>query len=185
MIEIRKLQEKSVKSEWTKYLLVFTEYRYGSNIININGVDIINGDKSNTFWYNLGTRIQLTPFDVLDNGKKRKIAKQQIDYEVYKQEELQRMIHDDVIRLWNKLISYQEIVRINQDHIAGQEGNFAYAEKQFKAGDIPIMEYARIMEIKIKADQEYQLAKKEMRETYYLLESLVGVKLSTLNPNNK
>jgi outer membrane protein TolC len=185
MIAIRELQEKSIKNEWTRYLLFFSEYRYGSIMLLADGWPITSGDKSNSTWYNVGARFQLTPFDVLDLGKKRKIAKHQVEVEIAKKEELMRMIHDDVIRLWNKLVSYQEIVKINQNHIAGQEGNLSYAEQEYKAGDIPIMEYSRIMEIKTKADQEYQLAKKELRETYYLLESIVGVKLSTLKPNSK
>ncbi len=183
LINIREWQLKSTKNDWGRYILFFSEMRYGSiDILVSNGGTVTYGDRSNSTRYNVGARFQLSIFDVLDLKRKNVIAKEQIEYEKIKKSELERMIRDDVIRLWNKLVAYKEIVSINEDHIASQEGNFFYAEQQFKAGDIALIEYARIKEIKIKADQEYQLAKKEFRETYLLLESLVGVKLTDMNP---
>jgi len=186
LIKIRELQQKSASNEWARYILFFSEYRYGSiNILIADGVPINYGQNSNSTWYNVGARFQLTIFDMLDLRRKNKIAATQIDYEKSKESELKRMIQDDVIRLWNKLVAFKEIVAINEDHIAAQESNIFYAEQQFKAGDIPLIEYSRIKEISIRARQEYQLAKKEFRETYLLLESLIGVKLSEMNPNHK
>jgi outer membrane protein TolC len=183
LIKIRELQLKSTRNEWGKYILFFSEIRYGSiDILVSNGGTVSYGDKSNSTRYNVGTRFQLSIFDVTDQKRKSLIVREQITFEMQKKAELQRMISEDVIRLWNKLVSYKEIVAINEDHIAAQNGNFYYAEQQFKAGDIALIEYARIKEISIKADQEYQLAKKEFRETYLLLESLVGVNLISLNP---
>jgi len=185
LIKIREMQNKSANIDWGRYLLFFTELRYGSiDMIVANGGNISYGNKSNSTWYNVGTRLQFSIFDALDQKNKRGITKEQISFENIKMDELKRMITDDVIKLWNKLVSYKEIVAINEDHIAAQEGNIYYAEQQYKAGDIPLFEYARIKEIYAKAEQEYQLAKKELRETYLLLENLAGVKLSDLNPDH-
>jgi outer membrane protein TolC len=186
MIKIREWQLKSSQNEWGRYILFFSEMRYGSiDIIVSNGGSISYGDKSNTTRYNIGTRLQLSIFDALDLKRKNQIAKEQIEFEKFKKTELERMIKDDVIRLWSKLVSYKEIVAINQDHIVAQNSNMFYAEQQYKAGDIPLIEYARIKEISTRADQEYQMAKKEFRETYLLLESLVGVKLTEMNLKSK
>lgn len=172
MIQMREWQEKSSRDDWARYLLFFSEVRYGS-------IDLIvanqNYDPTNTWRYNVGTRLQLSIFDMMDMKQKNRTIGAQREFEEFKKEDLSRMIKDDVIRLWNKLISYKEIVAINEDHVAAQSSNLFYAEQQFKAGDIPLLEYARIKEISIKAEQEYELAKKEFRETYLLLESLVGV----------
>lgn len=180
MIAIRQWQEKTAKGDWGRYILFYTDLRYGTVDLIVNNSGAISNGKSNSTWYNVGTRLQLSIFDALDMKRKNGAAREQVKYEESKLLELKRMINDDVIKLWNKLVSYKEIVRVNEDHIAVQQGNILYAEQQYKAGDIALVEYARIKEISVKADQEYELAKKELRETYLLLESLVGVKLTEL-----
>ncbi len=181
MVHMRDWELQTARDEWGKYILFFTEVRYGSiDILVSNGGTITYGDKSNSTRYNVGARFQMSIFDALDLRQKVGAAAAQKKFEEAKQDELKRMIKDDVIRLWNKLVSYKEIVAINEDHVAVQSGNLFYAEQQFRAGDIPLLEYARIKEISIKADQEYQLAKKEFRETYLLLENIIGVKFSEL-----
>jgi len=177
---VRESQLASLRNEWGRYLLFFSEVRFGSVDYVVAG---INSD--NTWRYNVGTRLQLSIFDALDQKNKKAMVQAQLDFENHREDELKRMIKDDVIRLWNKLVSYKEIVTINQDHIAAQASNLFYAEQQFKSGDIPLLEYARIKEISIKADQEYELAKKEFRETYLLLESLIGIPLSDVKPTAK
>jgi outer membrane protein TolC len=181
LIKIREWQHKSARNEWGRYVMFFTEMRYGSiDILVSNGGTITYGDKSNSTRFNVGARFQVSMFDLLDLRRKNLIANEQVEFEKFKKAELERMIKDDVIRLWNKLVAYKEIAAINEDHVTAQKGNFFYAEQQFKAGDIALGEYVRIKEISIKADAEYQLAKKEFRETYLLLESLVGSKLSEI-----
>jgi hypothetical protein len=184
LMQMRQWQQKSINDEWGRYFLFFSEMRYGSiDILVSNGGTVTYGDKSNSTRYNVGARVQLSIFDLLDMKQKKGVAREQYNFEKEKKEELKKMISEDVIKLWNKLIAYKEIVSINEDHIAVQSSNSFYAEQQFKAGDIPLLEYARIKEISIKAEQEYQLAKKEFREAYLLLESLIGVKLSAMKPN--
>ncbi len=178
LIFMRDWQKKSAKHDWGRYLLFFTEVRYGSIDIMIAGID-----NANSMRYNVGTRLQMSIFDALDLKPKNGVAESQYKYEEYKLEDLKRMIKDDVIRLWNKLVSYKEIVAISEDEVAVQQGNCFYAEQQFKAGDIPLLEFARIKEISIKADQGYQLNIKEFRETYLLLESLIGMTFEELNKN--
>ena len=181
LIKIREWQLKSAKVEWGRYVMFFSEMRYGSiDIIVSNAGTVSYGDKSNSTRFNVGARFQVSMFDLFDLRRKNLIANEQIEFEKFKKAELERMIKDDVIRLWNKLVAYKEIAAINEDHVTAQKGNFFYAEQQFKAGDIALGEYVRIKEISIKADAEYQLAKKEFRETYLLLESLVGSKLSEI-----
>lgn len=183
LIKMREWQEKSSKDDWGRYIQFYSELRYGTvDILISNGASIGYGNKTNSTYYNFGARFQMSIFDLLDQKQKKGIASAQLDYEKIKREDLQRMITEDVIRLWNRLVSYKEIVIINQDHIAVQSGNIYFAEQQYKSGDIPLVEYSRIKEISTKAEQEYQLAKKEYREAYLLLESLVGVKLTAMNP---
>jgi outer membrane protein TolC len=182
MVRMREWQVKSARYDWARYLLFFSELRYGSvDIMITNGGQVAYGDKESSTRYNVGTRLQLSIFDFIDLKQKRKIAGELVKSEEGKLEELKRMIRDDVIRLWNNVISYKKLVAIGEDQVAVQESNFYYAEQQFKAGDIALLEYARIKEIKAKAEQDYQLNIKELREAYYLLESLVGVKLEDLN----
>jgi outer membrane protein TolC len=182
MILMREFQIKSANYDWGRYLLFFSEFRYGTVDVLVGTQSQISVRPIGSAYYNFGTRLQLSVFDALDLKQKRNVTKSMLTYEVQKREDLKRMIQDDVIRLWNKLVSYREILLINEDHVAAQNDNIFFAEQQFKAGDIPLVEYARIKEISIKAQQEYQLGKKEYREAYYLLESLVGRDFKTLDP---
>jgi len=184
LIKIREWEALSKKHEWQDYIYFFSEFRYGSSDIYISSGGTKYGD-AGLMRYNVGTRLQISMFDALDQRRKSSIATRQIAYEKLKEDELKDMIKNDVIRLWTKLESYQDILSVNEDHVAVQQGNVYYAEQSYKAGDIPLVEFARIKEIASKAEIEYHLAKKEFRETYLLLESLVGVKLSTMNTNLK
>ncbi len=184
MIAMRQWQIKSANYDWGRYVLFFSEFRYGTVDVLVGTASQLTVSPIGSAYYNVGTRLQLSIFDALDLKQKRKVAQSMLSYEEKKREDLKRMIQDDVIRLWNKLLSYREIMLINEDHVAAQNDNIFYAEQQFKAGDIPLVEYARIKEISIKAQQEYELAKKEFREAYYLLESLVGKDFTTLSPKH-
>jgi len=184
MIFMRETQRKSAGIDWGRYMLFFSEMRYGSvDIIVGSGVNYTFDDPQNTMRYNVGARMQLSIFDGLDLKHKRNVANAQVEFEKSKFEELKKLISEDVIRLWNKLIAYKKMLVIGEDQKAVQQSNLFYAEQQFKAGDIPLLEYARIKEISIKAEQDYELTFKEYRETYMLLESLTGVNLSKTNPN--
>jgi hypothetical protein len=184
LIFMRETQRKSAGIDWGRYMLFFSEMRYGSVDIVVWDKEIYSADPQNTMRYNVGARLQMSIFDGLDLKHKRNVANAQLGFEKSKFEELKKLISEDVIRLWNKLAAYKNILAISEDQRAVQHSNLFYAEQQFKAGDIPLLEYARIKEMSIKAEQDYELTIKEYRETYLLLESLTGVKLSKMNPNH-
>ncbi|HBB91023.1 MAG TPA: hypothetical protein DC042_04745 [Bacteroidales bacterium] len=184
MVDMRDWQTKSAKLDWTRYFQLFSEARYGAvDYVVVGGIGT-GQITDNTFRYNIGTRIQLNAFDFLDQKKKEKTAEAVLDFEKAKVEEAKRLIIDEVIKQYNQVITYKEIIRIKSDNLQGQLTNMEKMELKFATGDEDLMEFARIKEITTKAQEEFELAKKEFREAYMLLENLVGVKLDQIAGKN-
>jgi len=181
MVSMREWQKKSTDIDWTRYLQLFTEARFGSfDYIYFTGTGGTTAEIPSTMRYNVGTRIQLNLFDALDQKKKVKAAESILDFEKAKVEESKRLVIDEVIKQYNQVITYREIVAIKSDNLQGQMANMEKMEQKFASGDEDLVEYARIKEIATKAQEEFELAKKEFRVAYMLLENLVGVKLSQI-----
>jgi outer membrane protein TolC len=181
MVSMREWQKKSADLDWTKYLQLFSEARFGSfDYIYFTGTGGTQAEIPSTMRYNIGTRIQLNLFDALDQKKKTRAAESILDFEKAKVEESKRMVIDEVIKQYNQVITYREIVAIKSDNLQGQMANMEKMEQKFASGDEDLMEFARIKEIATKAQEEFELAKKEFRVAYMLLENLVGVKLSEI-----
>ena len=181
MVSMREWQKKSSEIDWTRYLQLFTEARFGSfDYIYFTGTGGTAAEIPSTMRYNVGTRIQLNLFDALDQKKKVKAAEYILDFEKAKVEEAKRLVIDEVIKQYNQVITYREIVAIKSDNLQGQLANMEKMEEKFASGDEDLVEYARIKEIATKAQEEFELAKKEFRVAYMLLENLVGVKLSEI-----
>ncbi len=181
MVDMRDWQTKSAKLDWTRYFQLFSEARYGAVDYVVLGTDKVT---DNTFRYNIGTRIQLNAFDILDQKKKEKTAEAVLDFEKAKVEDAKRLVIDEVIKQYNQVITYKEIVKIKSDNLQGQLANMEKMELKFATGDEDLMEFARIKEISSKAQEEFELAKKEFRVAYMLLENLVGVKLDQISGKN-
>ncbi len=183
MVGMRDWQTRSAKLDWTRYFQLFSEARFGAVDYVVIGAGV-NPATDNTFRYNVGTRIQLNAFDIIDQKKKVRTAEAVLDFEKAKVEEAKRVIIDEVIKQYNQVITYREIVKIKSDNLQGQLANMEKMELKFATGDEDLMEYARIKEISTKAQEEFELAKKEFRVAYMLLENLVGVKLDQISGKN-
>lgn len=181
MVTMREWQKKSAQIDWSRYLELFTEGRWGTYDYVVFGGATAPTTPPSTMRYNVGTRIQLNLFDALDQNKKVKVAESILDFEKAKVEEAKRVIIDEVIKQYNQVITYREIVKIKSDNLQSQIANRERMEMQFAGAEEDLMEYARITEIATKAQEEFELAKKEFRVAYMLLENLVGVQLDQLN----
>ncbi|MCD6345945.1 MAG: TolC family protein [Bacteroidales bacterium] len=173
---IREWELKTAKIQWTDYFETFVEYRYGSVdyvVLSPTGTSIQN-DISVTSRYHAGARINLTIFDLLNHRRNVAMARERVDLEDARAEEIKQLIRQEVIRLWGKLRTYKEIVGIKADHLQAQRININEARMRYEAGEVPIVEYARVKQIVSKANEEFVLAQQEYREALYLLSELVG-----------
>jgi len=177
MIRIREWELKSQKWDWSNYLEGFTELRYGSvdNVFISPTGSTIGTDISVGYRYNVGTRINMSLFDVTDFRRKVKLAREKVDFEIYKREEVEKFVASEVIKLYNALKTYKQLIPLKAEHATAQQLNLAEAKMLYEAGDVAIVEYARIKDFAAGAEEEVILAQKAFRDAYMLLGELIGV----------
>ena len=174
-IAVKDIEWKALKWEWTDFIQPFAEYRFGTVdnyfVVNQNVVDF---QQNKAHRVSVGSRINFTLFDAVNSAYKQKIAAKQIEIDQARRLEIEQMIAEEVIRLYGMVITYEEIVYIQSDHMSLQALNLKEAKMLYESGEVPIMELARITEIESKSRENYQLAIKEFREAVYLLQELIG-----------
>lgn len=168
-IAIKEMEWRAQRWEWTDFVQPFAEYRYGT--VDQWGTSLIQAEASR---FSVGARINLTVFNALNTKFKLDLADKQIELDESRRKEIELLISQEVIRLWNMLMTYREIIALKSDHVETQALNLSEAKLQYQTGEVPIMELARITEIATKAKEELELAKKEFRESIFLLSELVG-----------
>ncbi len=173
---IREWELKVAKLQWSDYLETFTEFRYGSidNVFISPTGTAINNNVSISSRYHIGARINFTIFDIISHKNVIRAGEARIALEDARADELRQLIRQEVIRLWNHLSTYKEIISISADHLEAQKLNINEARKRYLSGEVDIVEYARVKQISSKAHEELVLSKKEYREALYLLYELVG-----------
>jgi outer membrane protein TolC len=175
-IEIKKLEWRAQRWEWTDFIQPFAEYRFGTVdnvVISPTGVPL-DIQQSQAHRFNVGGRINLTIFNAINWREKMKQYESSIDLDSARRKEIESALAQEVIRLWNMAVTYRNILFLKSEHKATQESNLKEAQLKYETGEVPIMELARITEIATKAQEEYELARKELIEAVFLLSELVG-----------
>jgi len=175
-IAISEMQRRAIRWEWADYFETFSEYRYGTvdNVVfSQSGIPIdIRQTQANRF--NLGARINLTIFDAINYRNKLKLADKQIELDKARKKEVEQLVSQEVIKLWNMLMTYRTIFILKSKLVITQDVNLKEAELRYKSGEVSIVELARITEIYSKASEGLELTKKELRVALHLLIELVG-----------
>lgn len=174
-IAIKNLEYKLLRWEWADYIRPFTEYRYGSidNYVLVGG-NIIGGQQSVAHRFSLGAQVNLTIFDVIKYRKNLKITDKLVELDISRRMEIERLISQEVIRLWNILMTYREIWFIQNKSRETQILNEKEAKLKYRTGEVELVELARISEIATRARADYELARNEFRGALYLLIEIVG-----------
>ena len=176
-ITIREMEWRAQRWEWTDFIQPFTEYRYGTvdnYILGQQPGTVLQFQQTAAHRFNAGARINLTIFKAINSRSKLKLAEKRIELDYARRDEIDLLISKEVVRLWNMLKTYQNIIALKADLRVTQAWNLAAAKLLYESGEVPIMELARITEIASKADENHELAIKEFREAFFLLSELVG-----------
>lgn len=168
---------KSVRNEWTQYLGVLAEVRYGSydQFTSSGGSTLATASSSDVRW-NASSYFQL-PLRTFINRKnqikqadlEKAQAKSMLD--VQRQE-----VEMKVIRQYNDLVLKQKLMKITSRSKETLEISLQMAEKNFTNGSLPMNEYAMITENYKRAATEFATAEVEFQASYQLLEVLTGMK---------
>lgn len=90
------------------------------------------------------------------------------------------VIRQMVISSYQQAVKNQELLRVCNERVEAAESHILMAQHEFKTGDIPLSELSRVTQIAGQAKMELEKAKAEFQEAYYLLEVLIGKKLSEI-----
>jgi len=183
MIRIREYQMKSQKLDWTRYLEAYSDYHYGTidNVTIAAGGTSVGLQQGVSSRFSVGTRIGLSVFDLLDQRRKVKVAQEQLNFEEYKMDEVKKLVKNEVIKLYNQLTYMEKLILIKNDYLTQQNLNQTWAKKSFESGDINIEQYSQVVLNTSKAREEFELAKKDWKDAYMLLEELIGVSISSMS----
>lgn len=188
-VRLSELSKETTKYSWTENIYSSADVKYGStdNVVFSN-VDNIFGNQINavvTTRYSLGLGIRLSLFDVTQRKRQMAIAEEQYNYALARRDEVVRQIRQEVTLAFNALILSQRILTIKSETQQAKLLHFNMAEKQFLEGEITVADYSKIIEMIARSSQEYEEAKMEFKNNYFLLEEAVGVKLEDITKSKQ
>ncbi|MEA1875441.1 MAG: TolC family protein [Bacteroidota bacterium] len=175
-VTIRQMERRAAVWAWADYIEPFSEFRYGTvdNVVFSQSGLPLDMNQTQASRFNVGARIRLSIFDAITFGNELKIANMRIELDAARRKEIEQLISQEVIRLWNMLKTYRTIFILKSELVVTQDNNLKDAELRYNSGEVPIVELARITEIASKAREGLELTKKELREALHLLIDLVG-----------
>lgn len=188
-LEISRIEMDRKKKEWTDYLYTTSEFRYGSTDNVVFSQD--QAAYSNTInavvttRYSVGLGMHISAFDLTDRKRKIAIAGETNKIAQARREDMVRQITREVTLLYNSLILSQRILTIKSETQQAKLLHFNIAEKQFLEGEIQVSEYANIIEMIAKSSSEFETARMDFTNAYFLLETAVGFKLQEIKKSTE
>ncbi|MGM0647325.1 MAG: TolC family protein [Bacteroidota bacterium] len=190
-IIIEELNTKSTRRQWSKYLGVISDVKYGlfDNLVlnqNDNG-DFSSGIVNTTQQtrYSAGIYLKFPLQEVLDRKNQIKIAEEKKAQAVYEYQTEKRELRKLVIQQYNDLILSQKQLTIKNEFAQDVQIQKQMAEKQFKNNEIDISELTSLSSTYSKALSEYATAKSEFNNAYLMLQEIVGIKFNIKSKDQK
>lgn len=176
---------KSVKNEWTQYLGVLTEMRYGSyDQFTSSGGSTLSTPASKDLRWNASGYVQLPLRSFINRKNQIKQADLEKAQAVSMMQVQKQEVEMKVIRQYNDLVLKQKLMKITSRSKETLEISMQLAEKNFTNGSLPMNEYAMITENYKRAATEFATAEVEFQASYQLLEVLTGMTFQKRNNQN-
>jgi outer membrane protein TolC len=96
------------------------------------------------------------------------------------EEKIAMDVSRQVILEYNNMLSTHRLLLLASKSRGTSRLLLDMADKQFAQGDITIADYTSVSAIASKAEQDYEIAKRDFYNNYQQLEKLLGVRLDTL-----
>jgi len=179
---IEQCKMKGIKTEWTRYLGLQGEVRYGTydSYLSSGGSSISTTTNDELRW-NYSTFINI-PLEAFINRKNQiRQSKLELDQAKSMADVQREEIKQTVVRQYNELLLKQKLLKIKSKHKETAEINMQMTEKGFSNGTVPVNEYAMISENTARAESEYVTALVEFQTAYQLLEIICGMKFNLPN----
>ena len=179
---ISALNTKSVRKEWSKYIGVISDVKYGlfDNLVlgqdddgNLNTGLVSTTQQTR---YSAGIYLKLPLQELIDRRNKIKIAREEEKMAEYEYQQEKKELRKLVIQQYNDLLLYQRLLKIKNKYVQDVLIQKQMAEKQFKNNEIDISELTRLSSMHSKALSEYESAKADFNNAYMMLQEIVGMK---------
>lgn len=179
---ISALNTKSVRKEWSKYIGVISDVKYGlfDNLVlgqdddgNVNTGLVSTTQQTR---YSAGIYLKLPLQELIDRKNNIKMAEEEERMAEYEYQQEKKELRKLVIQQYNDLLLYQKLLKVKNDFVQDVLLQKQMAEEQFKDNEIEISELTRLSSMHSKALSEYESAKADFNNAYMMLQEIVGMK---------
>ncbi|HTH57269.1 MAG TPA: TolC family protein [Cyclobacteriaceae bacterium] len=158
---------------WLQSLQLQVGSQYNSYYTNENVALPVFGSQT-------GLILRFSVYDFI--SRKNVIDRSRWEVEEAKQRTDQQrvVIRQMVISYYQTAVKNQALLRVCNERVEAAKSHVIMAEHEFKTGDIQVSELSRVTQIAGQAQMELEKAKAEYYEAYFLLEAMIGKKLSEI-----
>lgn len=165
-------------------LSAFANYGYGNQSLIATGT--IESDMLNVAnGYRLGVNLSIPLSEFATRKNRINLAKHELRASQFKTEEMSLVIANQVSEEYYNLLLAQRTMLIRQKMKENSSNNLKIMELEYKAGNIDLQNYTRMMEIETLSQVEFERARRDLLLSYTRLEILLGVPLVTFHVSNR
>lgn len=183
--------EKAVyNTKYTRYLWMngitgFANYTYGdqTNLNTIADGTVLNNSLG--VGYRFGANLTIPMTEVFGRPNRMKQLRAEEKMAKYKRADIELDLKRRVISDYFNLIAAQKVMNVRQQDVESARLSVEIATVEMRRGKIHPNELSRLKNILTIAESNLELARRDFMIYYYQLETMVGVKLSTLKRRNK
>lgn len=158
---------------WLQSLQLQVGSQYNSYYTNENVALPVFGSQT-------GLIIRFSIYDFISRKNIVDRSKWEVEEARQRTDQQRVVIRQMAISTYQTAVKNQELMRVCNERVEAAESHILMAQQEFKTGEIQISELSRVTQIAGQAKMELEKAKAEFYEAYYLLEALVGKKLSEI-----
>lgn len=168
---------------WTNMLSAFANYSYGNQSLITTGLDerdmlnIANG-------YRAGINLSIPLSEFMTRKNRMNFERHEIRATQFKTSEMSLVIANQVTEEYYNMMLAQRLMLIRQNMQENSRNNLRITELEYKAGNLDIRDYTRMMEIETLARTEFERARRDFLLAYNRLEILLGIPLVTFHVAN-
>lgn len=180
-IRIKEIELARSKSMWLDYVYLYGDAKYGSvdNFVYTGSPGSVGQVTSTlvTTRYNAGFLINISIFDMIDQKKQNKIARENLNIAKNKYDDVENKLREEVIMRYNRLLLSRNILLLSIDDRDAKFSSVELARKQLRSAEINIYEFSTIEDKYNRALQDFEIAKHNLAVAHALLEEIIGIKL--------
>lgn len=161
---------------WTNMLSAFANYSYGNQSLITSGA--LEGDMLNIAnGYRIGVNLNVPLSEFTMRKNRINLEKHEIRATQFKTSEMGLVIANQVTEEYYNLLLAQRLMLIRQNMQENARNNLSITELEYKAGNLDIRDYTRMMEIETLARTEFERVRRDFLLAYNRLEILLGAPL--------